>query len=82
MPAYEQLAHCFQLAGAAHRARRALQVVQLAVGGRLAVAARTGQSAVAGLAHPASVAALIGLYARSVIARRRGAIRWRGRDLP
>jgi hypothetical protein len=53
-----------------------------AVGGRLAVAVRTGQSAVGAAAHPASVAALIGLYARSVIARRRGTVSWRGRDLP
>ncbi len=52
-----------------------------AVLGRVLVARRTGQSSVDALAHPASIAALIGLYARSVHARRRGTITWRGRVL-
>lgn len=60
----------------------ALAAYAFAVAGRLAVARRTGQPPADALAHPASIVALTGLYARSVAARRRGAISWRGRPLP
>ncbi len=53
----------------------------VAVAGRLAVAERTHQSLAACAAHPASIAALLWLYARSVRAHRRGTITWRGRSL-
>jgi hypothetical protein len=53
-----------------------------AVLGRLAVAGRMGQRRMDTLAHPASVLALGALYLRSVRARRRGTITWRGRPLP
>lgn len=52
-----------------------------AVAGRLAVAGRTGQSQADSITHPLSVAALSGLYVRSVVAHRRGRIQWRGRAL-
>lgn len=52
-----------------------------AVAGRVAVARRTDQSVADAFAHPASIVALIGLWARSVQARRRGTITWRGRSL-
>jgi glycosyltransferase involved in cell wall biosynthesis len=54
-----------------------------AVLGRYAVAERTaGRSLPDSLAHPASVAVLGWLTARSVLARRRGELVWRGRSLP
>lgn len=60
----------------------ALLAYATAVGGRMAVAARTEQPRVDALAHPLSIVVLSALYARSVIARRRGSITWRGRSLP
>lgn len=52
-----------------------------AVTGRILVARRTGQSVTDTLAQPASIAALTGIYVRSVRAHRRGTITWRGRRL-
>lgn len=52
-----------------------------AVAGRVAVAKRTGQPLADTVTHPLSMAALFGLYVRSVVAHRRGRIQWRGRDL-
>ena len=54
----------------------------VAVAGRVVVARRTGQPVPDAAAHPASIVALAGLYARSVLANRRGTITWRGRTLP
>jgi glycosyltransferase involved in cell wall biosynthesis len=54
----------------------------VAVAGRVAVARRTGQPVLDAGAHPASIVALAGLYLRSVSARRRGTLTWRGRALP
>jgi glycosyltransferase involved in cell wall biosynthesis len=66
-----------------HRRTRsaALLAYAAAVAGRVLVARRTGQRSVDALAHPASIAALVGLYANSVLARRRGTLMWRGRRL-
>ena len=53
------------------------------VAGRGVVAARTGSRLWPDvLAHPLSVLVLDGLMARSVLGRRRGTLRWRGRALP
>ena len=55
----------------------------VAVAGRYAVAERTGgRSLPDSLAHPASVALLGWLMARSVREHRRGRLTWRGRPLP
>ena len=52
------------------------------VAGRAVVAARTGSRAWPdALAHPVSIALLDVLVARSLVARRRGELRWRGRTL-
>ena len=53
----------------------------LGVLGRLLSARRTGGSAVASLAHPVSVALLVGLDARSRVLARRGGLVWKGRRL-
>jgi hypothetical protein len=54
-----------------------------AVLGRYAVAERTaGRSLPDSLAHPASIAIFGWLTVRSLIARRRGTLVWRGRSLP
>ena len=53
-----------------------------AVAGRYAVAERTGgRSLPDSLAHPASIAVFGWLTARSLAARRRGELVWRGRTL-
>jgi hypothetical protein len=53
------------------------------VGGRAVVAAATGSRPWPdALAHPVSVLVLDLIMARSVIGRRRGTLRWRGRPLP
>ncbi len=49
--------------------------------GRMVSARRTGGSVVDSLAHPLSVAALVGLDARSRILRRQGRLTWKGREL-
>lgn len=53
----------------------------VAVAGRVAVARRTRQPIADGFAHPASILGLTALYARSVLAARRGRLTWRGRAL-
>jgi hypothetical protein len=53
-----------------------------AVAGRYAVAERTGgRSLPDSFAHPASIAVFGWLTARSLLARRRGELVWRGRTL-
>lgn len=71
------------IAGLPHRSTRgwALVAYGTAVLGRVMVARRMGQSVPDTLAHPLSITALIGLYARSVRAHRTGSITWRGRSL-
>lgn len=59
----------------------ALLAYGAAVAGRLLVARRTQQRLIDTAAHPASITALVALYVRSVRARRRGTITWRGRRL-
>jgi hypothetical protein len=51
------------------------------VAGRVVAARRTGGRPGDALAHPASVGALLWLLTRSVIARRRGTLQWRGRPV-
>ena len=64
-----------------HLRRAGLLGYAAAVIGRLAVSQRTQQRPLDTLAHPLSVLALAGLYARSVVTHRRGMITWRGRAL-
>ncbi len=55
----------------------------LAVAGRVVVGRRTGgRTWPDALAHPASVAVLGGLTARSVRRHRSGGLTWKGRTLP
>lgn len=61
--------------------RAAVLAYAAAVTGRMLVARRTGQHTLDTFAHPASIVALTGLYARSVRARRRGTLTWRGRSV-
>ena len=51
------------------------------VAGRVVAARRTGSPPVDALAHPVSVALLAGLAVRSRVARRRGTLTWKGRQL-
>ena len=67
--------------------RRRRDVVVPALGyaagvvGRVVAARRTGGSSADAVRHPLSVAMLLGLTARSHIARRRGRLQWKGRSL-
>jgi cellulose synthase/poly-beta-1,6-N-acetylglucosamine synthase-like glycosyltransferase len=51
------------------------------VAGRVVAARRTGGSAVDSLVHPVSMALFAGLAVRSRVARRRGTLTWKGRQL-
>ena len=67
---------------AALRGKRAGQIAYVAgVLGRMVTASRTGGPVLDSVAHPVSVAALVGLTARSRLARRRGTLTWKGRAL-
>jgi hypothetical protein len=59
----------------------ALAAYGAGVAGRMLVARRTGQSVPDALAHPASIATLSALWVRSVRAKRRGTLTWRGRPV-
>lgn len=50
--------------------------------GRWIAARRTGGSSAAAAVHPVSVLVFAGMVADSLVARRRGALRWRGRPIP
>jgi hypothetical protein len=67
-----------------HRPGAAVAAVGTAAGvaGRVVAARRTGGRAWDAPWHPLSVAALLGLLARSHVARRRGRLAWKGRILP
>ena len=52
------------------------------VAGRMVAARRTGGHSADAAAHPVSVAVLLGLLARSHVARQRGRLHWKGRLLP
>lgn len=71
------------LAGMLRRDTRrwALAAYAGAVTGRVLVARRTGQSVLDAAGHPVSILALSALWLRSVRARRRGTLTWRGRPL-
>lgn len=68
------------LGGRRHRAA-ALAGTAAGVAGRALTAARTGGRIPDAAAHPASIAVLLGLLARSVRARRRGTLTWKGRPV-
>jgi hypothetical protein len=50
--------------------------------GRAITASRTGGSRLAASLHPVSVVVFAGMVADSLVARRRGLLRWRGRSVP
>jgi len=69
------------LAGGRRLRRAALAGTAAGVAGRAVAAARTGGRVCDAGAHPVSVAVLLGLLGRSVRARRRGTLAWKGRPL-
>jgi hypothetical protein len=71
------------VAGMLDRRARPLALVAYGAGvaGRILVARRTGGSVPDALAHPLSIVALAALWARSEVAKRRGTLIWRGRQL-
>ncbi len=71
------------VAGLIRRDTRGFALLAYAAGvtGRILVARRTGQSVTDALGHPASIVALTALWARSVRAKRRGTLTWRGRPV-